>query len=335
MGKYPDNMRFIGTSGSGGPDVMSLAAGPVPVPRADEVLIRVLAAGVNRPDVLQRKGLYPPPANASPVLGLEVAGEVIERGAVVTDVEIGSRVCALTNGGGYAEYCAVPSAQCLPWPEGYDAVRAAALPETYFTVWANLFEIGRLAQGESVLVHGGTGGIGVTAIQLAREFGCTVYATAGTARKCDSCLKLGCELAVNYHETDFSERVLEVTGGRGVDVVLDIVGAPYTMRNLRCLTTDGRLIQIAVMNGSKVGDFDLLPVMMRRLTITGSTMRPRTTAEKGRIARTLYEKVWPVLNAGRCGPVVYRVFPLPAVADAHRLMESGEHIGKIVLTVAD
>lgn len=331
----PDVMNYIEATGAGGPEVMRLAAGPVPLPKADEVLIRVLAAGVNRPDVLQRRGLYPPPPDASPVIGLEVAGEVAAVGSSVAGLRVGDRVCALTNGGGYAEYCTVPAPQCLAWPEGYDAIHAAALPETYFTVWSNLFDLGHLAPGESVLVHGGTSGIGTTVIQLATEFGSRVYATAGSQRKCEACLKLGADAAINYRETDFAERIHEITGGRGVDVVLDMVGAAYTMRNLSCLATDGRLIQIAVMQGSIVEGFDLLPVMIRRLTITGSTMRPRPTADKGGIALALREKVWPVLNAGRCGPIIYAVFALAEAAEAHRLMESSVHIGKIVLKVAD
>jgi NADPH2:quinone reductase len=331
----PDIMNYIDAAQPGGPEVMHIGVNPVPSPKPDEILIRVLAAGVNRPDILQRQGLYPPPPNASSVLGLEVAGEVATLGRDVTGFKIGDRVCALTNGGGYAEYCVVPAPQCLPWPEGYDAIRAAALPETYFTVWANLFDLGRLAPGESVLVHGGTSGIGVTVVQLAKEFGSRVYATAGSQRKCEACLKLGADAAINYRETDFSEGIREITGGRGVNVVLDMVGAPYTMRNLSCLAMDGRLIQIAVMLGSKVEGFDLLPVIIRRLTITGSAMRPRSTAEKGAIARALREKIWPVLDAGRCGPVIHEVFPLAAAEKAHQLMESGVHIGKIVLKVAD
>jgi NADPH2:quinone reductase len=283
---------------------------------------------------LQRKGLYPPPPGANPVVGLEVAGEVVALGQAVTEFELGDRVCALTNGGGYAEYCVAPAPQCLPWPKGYDAIRAAALPETYFTVWANLFGLGRLVAGESVLVHGGTSGIGVTAIQLAHEFGSKVYATAGSREKCEACLKLGADAAINYRTDDFVERMSGFTGDRGVDVVLDIVGAPYTMRNLRCLTMEGRLIQVGVMQGSRVENFDLSLVMMRRLTITGSTMRPRSTAEKGAIAGALHEKVWPVLEAGRCGPVIQEVFPLAEAAAAHRLMESSTHIGKIILDVA-
>jgi NADPH2:quinone reductase len=253
----------------------------------------------------------------------------------VRGFKVGDLVCALTNGGGYAEYCTAPAPQCLAWPEGYDAIHAAALPETYFTVWSNLFDLGRLAPGESVLVHGGASGIGVTAIQLAKEFGSRIYVTAGSQRKCEACLKLGADAAINYRETDFEERIREITDDRGVDVVLDMVGAPYTIRNLNCLAMDGRLIQIAVMHGSKVEGFDLLPVMMRRLTITGSTMRPRPADEKGRIAIALREKVWPVLNAGRCRPVIYEIFPLAEAAEAHRLMESSAHIGKIVLRVAD
>ncbi|MGC2063902.1 MAG: NAD(P)H-quinone oxidoreductase [Thermodesulfovibrionales bacterium] len=328
-------MNYIEAREAGEPDVLRLVTGPVPQPQPDDVLIRVLVAGVNRPDVLQRKGLYPPPPNASPILGLEVAGEVVAVGREVTEFMPGDRVCALTNGGGYAEYCLAPALQCLAWPEYYNAIRAAALPETYFTVWANLFEIGRLVPGESVLVHGGTSGIGVTAIQLACEFGCRVYATAGSQEKCTACLKLGAAAAINYREADFAERIREFTDGKGVSVVLDIVGAPYTARNLSCLAMDGRLIQIAVMQGSMVENLDLMSLMMRRLTITGSTMRPRTTPEKGLIARALREKVWPVLDAGRCGPVIHQVFPLTGAADAHRLMESSTHIGKIMLRVAD
>ena len=333
--KTPDRMSYVESVGTGEPDVLRLTGGPVPQPRVDELLIRVLAAGVNRPDVMQRKGAYPPPPNASPILGLEVAGEVAAFGQGVAGFTPGDRVCALTNGGGYAEYCPVPAMQCLPWPAGYDAIRAAALPETYFTVWANLFQLGHVTRGESVLVHGGTSGIGVTAIQLAVEFGCHVFATAGSQEKCDACERLGATAAINYREADFADRIRERTGGQGVNVVLDIVGAPYTMRNLDCLAMDGRLIQIALMNGWKVEDFDLRPVMMRRLTIAGSTMRPRTTVEKGRIAQALRETVWPVLEAGRCGPVIHQVFPLGEAAAAHRLMESSAHIGKIMLKVAD
>lgn len=331
----PEQMSHIAMDGAGGPEVMRLATGPVPQPKPDEVLIRVQAAGVNRPDVAQRQGLYPPPPNASPLLGLEVAGEVVAIGAEVRTWHAGDRVCALVNGGGYAEYAVAPAAQCLPWPPGYDAIRAAALPETYFTVWANLFMLGRLGRGETVLVHGGSSGIGVTAVQLADAFGATAYVTVGSAEKADACRKLGAAAAVNYRSQDFLEAIRRLTDGRGVDVVLDMVGAPYFPRNIKALAMDGRLVQIAFLQGSKLEAFDLMPVMTRRLTITGSTMRPRTTAQKGVIAAALREQVWPVLAAGRCGPVIHQVFPLAEVAAAHRLMETSTHIGKIMLHVAD
>jgi NADPH2:quinone reductase len=333
QGSIPTTMQYVAARAAGGPDVLGLATLPVPEPRPNEVLIRVEAAGVNRPDILQREGRYPPPADASPVLGLEVAGEVVAAGAEIVAWRPGDRVTALTNGGGYAEYCVAPGAQCLPWPAGFDAVRAAALPETYFTVWANLFIHGRLARGESVLVHGGTSGIGVTVIQLAREFGARVYATAGSDDKCSACLALGADGAINYRTHDFADRLRELTGGSGVNVVIDIVGAPYFERNLRCLAMDGRLVEVATMHGARVEQFDLLRVMQRRLVITGSTMRPRTTAEKGALAQALKEQVWPVLNAGRCGPIVHAVFPLADAAAAHRLMESSAHVGKIMLKV--
>ncbi len=335
MSSLPQTMTHVATQGAGGPEVMHLVTGPVPQPKPDEVLIRVAAAGVNRPDVVQRQGLYPPPPGASAILGLEVAGEVVAIGAEVRGLHSGDRVCALTNGGGYAEYCAVPAAQCLAWPQGYDAIRAAALPETYFTVWANLFMLGRLGRGESVLVHGGSSGIGVTAIQLADAFGATAYATVGSAAKAEACRRLGAAAAINYREVDFLDEVMRLTDKRGVDVVLDMVGAPYFARNIRALAMDGRLVQIAFLQGSKVENFDLMPVMTRRLTITGSTMRPRTTAQKGAIAAALRESVWPVLDRGRCGPVIHQVFALADVTAAHTLMESSAHIGKIVLRVAD
>jgi NADPH:quinone reductase len=333
--RLPDSMTYIAAAQPGGPEVLKPATGKLPQPAPGEVLIRVLAAGVNRPDVQQRKGAYPPPPGASPVIGLEVSGEVVAAGAEVTQYKPGDRVCALANGGGYAEYCVAPAAQVLPWPDGYDAVRAAALPETYFTVWANLFMLGRLRAGEAALVHGGTSGIGVTAIQLAREFGATVYATAGSAEKTQACLKLGARAAINYREADFLEEIRRLTEGHGVDVVLDMVGAPYFPSNLRCLALDGRLVQIAFLEGSKLDSFDLTPIMTKRLTVTGSTMRPRSTAQKGAIADALRAKVWPVLSAGRCGPVIHKVFPMAEAAAAHALMESSAHIGKIMLRVAE
>lgn len=330
----PDRMTYIEAVAPGGPEVLRPAIGPVPVPKPDEVLIRVLAAGVNRPDVSQRQGSYPPPPGASPIIGLEVAGVIAASGAEETQHRVGDKVCALTNGGGYADYCAVPAAQTLPWPAGYDAIHAGAIPETYFTVWANLFMLGRLARGEAALIHGGSSGIGVTAIQLAKEFGAAAYATAGTDAKVAACLKLGADAAFNYRTTDFLDEIKKATGGRGVDVVLDMVGAAYFERNLRSLALDGRLVMIAFLGGSKLETFDLTPVMTRRLTITGSTMRPRTTAQKGAIAAELRARVWPALDAGRCGPVIHQVFPLAEAAAAHALMESGTHFGKIVLRVA-
>jgi NADPH2:quinone reductase len=330
-----ETMTFIAAERPGGPEVLRPATGPVPRPRADEVLIRVMAAGVNRPDVQQRKGAYPPPPGASPIIGLEVAGEVVAVGPDVFGLSRGTPVCALVNGGGYAEYCTAPATQCLPWPSGYDAIRAGALPETYFTVWANLFGHGRLAPGERALVHGGTSGIGVTAIQLAVALGAHVYATAGSDEKCAACVRLGAEAAINYRTHDFADEIKRLTEGRGVDVVLDMVGAPYTARNIRCLAMDGRLVQIAFLEGSKVESFDLMPVMTRRLTVTGSTMRPRTTAQKAAIATALRENVWPLLDAGRCAPVIHATFPLAQAAEAHALMETSAHVGKIMLRVAD
>ncbi|HVN71556.1 MAG TPA: NAD(P)H-quinone oxidoreductase [Desulfomonilia bacterium] len=330
----PEQMKYMDMEKPGGPEVFRVSSGPLPKPNADEVLIRVLAAGVNYPDVLQRMGVYPPQADASPIIGLEVAGEVISAGSDVRDLKPGEKVCALTNGGGYAEYCTAPGLQCLPWPQGYDAVQAAAIPETYFTVWVNIFQLGRLREGDSVLVHGGAGGIGITAIQLVHEFGCRIYVTEGSKEKCDACVLLGADAAINFRENDFADRIMELTAGKGVDVVLDIIGAPNTARNLSCLAMDGRLVQLSVMQGSKV-EIDLMHVMSRRLIITGSMMRPRSTDEKGRIARDLYLTVWPVLDSGRCAPVIHQVFPLAEAAQAHRIIESGTHIGKIVLKVAD
>ena len=331
----PSTMRIVEAAQAGGPEVLRPATAAVPVPKPDEVLIRVLVAGVNRPDVAQRSGSYPPPPGASPIIGLEVAGEVAAVGAEVDRFRIGERVCALTNGGGYAEYCTAPQAQTLPWPKGFDALRAAALPETFFTVWANLFMAGRLARGERVLVHGGTSGIGVTAIQLAAAFGATAYATAGSDDKVAACVRLGAAAAINYRTQDFGAEIKTLTEGRGVDVILDMVGAAYFPRNIRALALDGRLVIIAFLGGSKLESVDLTPIMTRRLTVTGSTMRPRTTAQKGAIADELRAKVWPLLEQGLCAPVIHATFPLERAADAHALMESSAHIGKIMLTVAD
>ncbi|MCQ4158401.1 NAD(P)H-quinone oxidoreductase [Roseomonas sp. GC11] len=331
MTTLPQQMIFIAHGAGGGPEVLVPSSMAVPQPAADEVLIRVEAAGVNRPDVQQRKGLYPPPPGASPVLGLEVAGEVVALGDTVTRYRVGDKVCALANGGGYAEYCTAPAAQTLPWPAGFDALRAAALPETFFTVWANVFGHGRLAAGETLLVHGGTSGIGVTAIQLGKAFGATVLATAGSAAKCEAMLKLGADAAIDYKEQDFAEEVKRLTGGRGVDVLLDMVGAGYFARNLRCMAKDGRLVIIAFLGGHEAEKVDLRPIMLKRLTVTGSTMRPRTTAEKGALAAELEEKAWPLLSAGRISPVIHSVFPFRQAAAAHALMESSTHVGKILL----
>jgi putative PIG3 family NAD(P)H quinone oxidoreductase len=314
-------MRAVEISQPGDPGVLRIAERPTPAAGAGEVLIRVEAAGVNRPDIMQRQGKYPPPPGASDIPGLEVAGETAD----------GARVCALVAGGGYAEYCVAPAVQCLPIPAGMDAVHAAAIPETFFTVWTNVFQRGRLASGERILVHGGTSGIGTTAIQLARTFGAIVYATAGSDEKCDACRSLGAELAINYRTSDFVAEIREATAGRGVDLILDIVGGDYLPRNIDCLAMNGRLVQIGLMGGART-QISLEPVLRRRLTLTGSTLRPRTPEEKGAIAGELETQVWPLLAAGKVRPIVSKVLPLERAADAHRLLESGEIIGKVVLT---
>ena len=329
----PARMTAIEISEPGGPGVLVPAQREAPRPGAGEALVAVEAAGVNRPDVMQRQGLYPPPPGASDIPGLEIAGTVVAHGEGVEAPAIGTRVCALVTGGGYAEYCAAPAPLCLPVPGGFDAAEAAALPETFFTVWTNVFDRARLAEGESILVHGGSSGIGTTAIQLARAFGATVYVTAGSKAKCDACLALGADAAIHYRDDDFVERIGTLTGGRGVDVVLDMVAGDYLPRNLKCLATEGRLVIIAVQRGPKIGEFNMLPVMLRRLTITGSTLRPRTVEQKAVIARALEARVWPLLEAGTVKPIVHSRFPIADAAGAHRLMESSEHIGKIVLEV--
>ncbi len=327
-------MRVVEIPAFGKPEVLRLAERPQPQPGAGEVLIRVRASGVNRPDVLQRKGHYPPPPGASDLPGLEVAG-VIEGGDAAALAEagfqVGDRVCALVAGGGYAEYCVAPVAQCLPVPEGLSDAEAASLPETFFTVWSNLFDRGRLQAGETLLVQGGTSGIGVTAIQLARAFGATVIATAGSAPKCQACLELGASHAIPYKEQDFAAECLRLTQGKGVDVILDIVAGDYIAREVECLAEDGRLLIIAVQGGTK-SSFDASLVLRRRLVITGSTLRPRPVAFKGAIARALRERVWPLIAAGKIRPVVHRTFAAADAAQAHALMESNQHIGKIVLT---
>ena len=324
-------MIAIEISQPGGPEVLEAVVRPDPVPATGEILVRVEAAGVNRPDLMQRLGKYPPPPGASDIPGLEIAGTVMDANDS-SRWRQGDRVCALVSGGGYAELCAVPSAQCLPIPAGVDVVRAAALPETYFTVWTNLFQRAALRPGEFVLVHGGTSGIGSTAIQLARAFGATAYATAGSDEKCRACVDLGAAAAINYRAEDFVQAVGRLTGGAGVDVVLDIIGGDYLPRNLQCLRVNGRLAQVGLMGGSR-SEIDLRLVLQNRLTLTGSTLRPRPPAEKGVIAQALERHVWPLLESGRVTPTLYATFPLAQAAEAHRLMESSTHIGKIVLTV--
>jgi putative PIG3 family NAD(P)H quinone oxidoreductase len=334
LNPIPAQMHHIAMEAPGGPEVLVLATGPVPRPATGEVLIRVAAAGINRPDILQRTGNYPPPPGASPILGLEVSGTVVALGAEVTGWHEGDAVCALVAGGGYAEYCVAPAPQCLPVPKGVALVDAAGLPETFFTVWSNVFDRGRLAAGESFLVHGGSSGIGTTAIQLARAFGARVFATAGSPEKCAVCRDLGAERAIDYRQEDFVAVLKEATQGRGVDVILDIVGGPYVEKNLRSLALEGRLVQIAFLQGSKV-TLDLAHLMVRRQTITGSTLRPRPVADKATIARNLRDKVWPLIEAGKVRPVIDRTFPLAEAAAAHRLMESSTHIGKILLVTSD
>lgn len=330
----PETMRFIDLPSHGGPEVMQSSKAPLPKPAKGEILVKVEAAGVNRPDVAQRQGIYPPPKGASPILGLEIAGEVVALGDGVTEFKPGDKVCALANGGGYAEFCAVPAGQALPFPKGYDAVKAAALPETFFTVWANLFQMAGLTEGETVLIHGGTSGIGTTAIQLAKAFGAEVYTTAGSAEKCEACVKLGAKRAINYREEDFAEVVKSETGGKGVDVVLDMIGAAYFEKNLAALAKDGCLSIIAFLGGATAEKVDLRPIMVKRLTVTGSTMRPRTADEKRAIRDELVGEVWPLIESGQLSPVINRVFTLDEVAEAHRLMESSSHIGKIVMKVS-
>lgn len=329
----PAEMRFVDLPCFGAPEVMVIAKGPLPVAKAGEILVRVEAAGVNRPDVAQREGSYPAPKDASPVLGLEVAGEVVALGEGVTEFAVGDKVCALANGGGYAEYCTVPAGQALPWPKGYDAVRAAALPETFFTVWANLFQMAGLTEGETVLIHGGTSGIGTTAIQLANAFGANVFTTAGSKEKCDACVKLGAARAINYREEDFVTVIKEETGKKGVDTILDMIGAAYFEKNLAALAKDGCLSIIAFLGGFKAENVNLTPIMVKRLTVTGSTMRPRTAEEKRGIRDELVAEVWPLIESGKVAPVIHTVVPLEQVVDAHKLMESSNHIGKIVLTL--
>jgi putative PIG3 family NAD(P)H quinone oxidoreductase len=325
-------MTIVEAVRPGAPDVLVGAKRPVPVPGAGEVLIRVAAAGVNRPDLLQRQGKYPPPPGAPDIIGLEVAGTVVRTGPGADPWKVGDRVCALVAGGGYAEYCSAPAAQCLPIPAGFSMIEAAAMPETFFTVWTNVFERGRLQPGESLLVHGGSSGIGTTAIMLGKAFGATVYATAGNADKCAACERLGAVRAINYKTEDFVEVVRDLTRDRGVDVILDMVGGDYVARNLEALALEGRIVQIAFLRGTRA-EINLTPLMQKRLTFTGSTLRPRTVEQKGAIARALHQHVWPKLEAGGVRPVIHATFPLVDAAKAHAELERGEHVGKIVLTI--
>jgi len=327
-------MKVIELNGYGGVDVLRLAERPVPVAGAGELLIRVRASGVNRPDVLQRLGNYPVPPGASDILGLEVAGTVVQGDAeelVAAGLKPGDRVCALVTGGGYAQYCVAPIAQCLPVPEGLSDVEAASLPETFFTVWSNMMDRARLQPGENVLIQGGSSGIGVAAIQLAKHVGATVLVTAGSDEKCAACLVLGADAAINYKTHDFQEELMRLTDGQGVDVILDMVAGGYVAKEVQCLKEDGRLVIISILGGVK-SEFNAGLVLRRRLTITGSTLRPRPVAFKAAIAQACLKNVWPALTSGRIKPVIYRTFAAQDVAQAHALMESSQHVGKIVLT---
>lgn len=325
----PVRMNAIEIAEPGGADMLRLAEIPVPEPGTGEVLIKVEAASVNRPDVAQRMGVYPPPPGAPDTPGLDVAGSVVALGPRAGGIDVGDKVCALVAGGGYAEYCAAPAATCLPFPDGFSAVEAAAIPETFFTVWSNLFDRAGLAAGESLLVHGGTSGIGTAAVMLATCFGARVFTTAGSDEKCEVCLKLGADRAINYREQDFVDVVRRETGG-GVNVVLDMVGGDYIARNMKCLAPDGRHVSIAFLDGAQA-TVNLGPLMMKRLTLTGSTLRARSADFKGAVAAALRDKVWPLFDRGRIRRLIDSTFPLAEAAEAHRRMESSVHMGKIVL----
>jgi len=325
-------MRFIDLPSFGGAEVMQLAQGALPTPGDNDVLIKVEYAGVNRPDIAQRTGRYNPPPGASPILGLEVAGKLMAKGAKVTQWSVGDAVCALTPGGGYAEYCVTPAAHCLPVPKGLSMLEAASLPENFFTVWVNVFDTCKLKAGESFLVHGGSSGIGLTAIQLAKAFGATVFTTVGNDEKATFCRQIGADHAINYRNQDFLAEIQGLAGKKDIDVILDMVGGPYIEKNLKLLAIEGRLCLIAFLQGSKA-DIDFMTLMLKRQTLTGSTLRARPDAQKSAIAKSLQEKVWPLIEVGKVKPVVHKVFPLAQAAEAHRLMESSLHIGKIMLAV--
>lgn len=328
----PETMTAVEISQPGPPEALKAVRRPRPSPAAGEVLVRVAAAGVNGPDIKQRQGLYPPPKGTTDLPGLEVAGTIVAKGAGAGDWNNGDRICALTNGGGYAEYCCVPAAQCLPIPEGLGMIDAAALPETFFTVWNNVAMRAGLREGESFLVHGGAGGIGSTAIQVAKALGARVFATASSADKCDVCRRLGADRAIDYKTEDFVEVVRAEAPGGGVDVILDMIGGEYVARNIKALAPDGRLVHIAFDRGATV-EINLMPVMLKRLTLTGSTLRPRSAEFKAEVARQLRARIWPLIEAGTIRPLIHGTFPLARAADAHRLMENGGHVGKIVLEV--
>jgi NADPH2:quinone reductase len=328
----PSQMTVIEISTPGGPEVLKPGKRPLPQLKSGEVLIKVAAAGVNRPDVLQRSGNYAPPPGASDLPGLEVAGTIVAASGDIGAWKIGDQVMALTPGGGYAEYCATMASHCLRLPKGYDAILGAAVPETFFTVWTNVFERAKLRSGETFLVHGGSSGIGTTAIQLAHHFGARVFTTAGSEDKCQACRDLGADVAINYRTHEFVEEIKRLTDGAGIDVILDMVGGDYIPRNLKTLAMDGRLVQIAFLQGS-VAEINLAPVMMKRQTITGSTLRPRSVADKAAIAKALTEQVLPLLDTGKVKPVLFKTFPLADVVAAHQLMESSAHTGKIILTL--
>ena len=330
MNNTSKSMKYIKIEEHGGPEVLKVDSMPIPKPGPGEVLILVAAAGVNRPDVMQRNGHYPPPPGATDVLGLEVSGTIVGAGDNVTEPAVGDEVCALVVSGGYAEYCLAAASLCLSIPGGISLGEAAGIPETFFTVWTNIFERGHLKSGESILVHGGSSGIGTTAIQLGKAFGSTVYTTAGTAEKCEFCEKLGADAAFNYHKKDFSEEIKNLTDGKGVDLILDMVGGPYFPKNIGLLAVEGRLVQIALMQGSKA-EVDFLSLMLKRVTLTGSTLRPRTVEQKSEIAQALRKNVWPLLESRAVRPIIHQTFPLEQAAEAHRLMESSTHIGKILL----
>ncbi len=329
---FPAQMTAIEIKAFGAPEMLTPGVRPVPTPKPGHVLVKVAAAGVNRPDVVQRTGHYPPPPGITDIPGLEIAGAIAALGEGVTGWKVGDEVCALVAGGGYAQYCEAPAEQCLPIPRGFSMVEAAAIPETFFTVWVNLFDRGKLKAGETVLVHGGSSGIGTTAIQMAKAFGARVLATAGSAEKCRACETLGAERGINYREEDFVAVAKELTGGKGVELIIDIVAGDYIVRNFETLAVEGRLVQVGVQKGQKA-EIPIRHIMQKRLTWTGSTLRNRPIAEKGEIAKALKENIWPLFESGKIKPVIFKTLPLDKAAEAHKLMEASAHIGKIVLTV--